>query len=200
MESASAVPSPEASTALPGARGACRADLGRHRGPAHPLPDGHQGPGRARARLRQRRARVRAGHGAQELRRVPRRARLRRLAARLPRQPRPAVELQPVHGRRHRPARLAGGHRHRAARERRGLRAGDGPLRRRPVALHGHRRRAGGPALGVVLGSGRPSDPNAGQQAARRRAPGDPVQGAGHQGTQHRLRPAVAARQGGRGA
>ena len=43
--------------------------------------------------------------------RVPRRARLRRLAARLPRQPRPRVQPHAVHGRRHRDARLAGRHR-----------------------------------------------------------------------------------------
>ena len=52
--------------------------------------------------LRQRRARVRDRHRAQELGPVPGRARLRRVAVRLPRQPGSAVELHAVHGRRHR--------------------------------------------------------------------------------------------------
>ena len=75
--------------------------------------------------LRQRRARVRDRHRAQELGPVPRRARLRRLAVRLPREPGAAVELHPVHGRRHRDARLAGGGRHGPARDRPGRGAGD---------------------------------------------------------------------------
>ncbi len=55
-----------------------------------------------------------------------------------------AGEPDPVHGRRHRDTRLAGGDRRGPPAHRRGLGPGDGPLRRRPVAVHGHRRRPEG--------------------------------------------------------
>ena len=85
------------------------------------------------------------------------------------------------------------------ARDRRGLGAGDGPLRRRPVAVHGHRRR---PARACAR---RPSPSLAGHpiatpgnQRARRRPPGDDVQEARDQGPEHRLRPRLPARPRGR--
>ena len=108
-------------------------------------------------------------HRAQELGPVPGRARLRRLAARLPRQPGPAVELHPVHGRRHRAARLAGRDRHGPQRDRPGLGAGDGPLRRRALAVHGDRRRHAGPALSA---RSRRSPATRSPRPATRRAPG----------------------------
>ena len=98
MEPATADRGPEALRAAARPSSPPRDDLRRHRGPPHPLPVRHEGPARARARLRQRRARVRGRHRAQELRPVPRRARLRRLAARLPREPgprRPATRSSP---------------------------------------------------------------------------------------------------------
>ena len=83
---------------------------------------------------------------------------------------------------------------HVRARDRRRLGPGDGPLRRRPVAVHGHRRRPGGPALGDVLGARRPPDPHA-RQPGCAPACGWPTlfKHARHQGPQHRLRPEVAA-------
>ena len=114
MESASAVPRPEASAALP-----------QPEVHAVPTSDGTE------IRLTHYRMGTKGpvvlapGYGnaarafaldtvPKSFARVPRRARLRRLAARLPREPRPAVELHAVHGRRHRAARLAGGDRRRA--------------------------------------------------------------------------------------
>ena len=67
--------------------------------------------------------------------------------------------------------------------------AGDGPLRRRALAVHGDRRRDAGPALGHVLRARRPPDPDARQPGARLGAHGDDVQDARDQGPEHRLRP-----------
>ena len=103
---------------------------------------GDQGPARAGARVRQRRARVRDRHRAEELGPVPGRARLRRVAARLPRQPGPAVELHAVHRRRHRDARLAG-------RDRHGPRARPG---RTTIQAMGHC--VGGLSLFMAIGGG----------------------------------------------
>ena len=197
MEQATADRGPEALRACR-RRAAPGDDVGRHGDPPHALRAGHEGPDRPRARLRQRRARLRGRHRPQELRAVPRRARLRRLAAGLPRQPGPRGQPHPVHGRRHRDARLAGRHRRGPPAHRRGLRPGHGPLRRRPVALHGDRRRPGRTALGDLLVAGRPPDRHARQPRARGRPPGDDVQEARDQGPEHRLRPRLPARPRGR--
>ena len=85
-------------------------------------------------------------------------------------------------------------------RDRRGLGPGHGPLRRRPVAVHGHRRR---PARACAR---RPSPslaghpiPTPGNQRARRRAPGDAVQArSGIKGLNTDYDPEYAARPRGR--
>ena len=69
---------------------------------------------------------------------------------------------------------------------------GDGPLRRRALAVHGDRRRDAGAAQRHVQLARRPPDPDARQPGARLGPAGDDLQAARDQGPQHRLRPASA--------
>ena len=61
-------------------------------------------------------------------------------------------------------------------RDRTGPGPGDGALRRRALAVHGHRRRDAGPAQRHLLQPGRQPDPDPRQPGPRPRAPGDDVQ------------------------
>ena len=76
-----------------------------------------------------------------------------------------------------------------------GRRLGPGarPLHRRPHALHGDRRRAGGRALGHLLRARRPSDPHARQPPARPRAGPHRAPQGRHAHDQHRLPARLAA-------
>ena len=144
--------------------------------------------------LRQRRPRVRDRHRAEELGPVPRRARLRRVAARLPRQPGPAVELHASS--RSTTSRCATG-------RPRSTRSAARPARTTVQAM-GHC--VGGLSLFMAIGGGmqglrsatfsvarRPPDPHARQPGARlgaawRRS----SRRSAIKGLEHRLRPAGA--------
>ena len=101
-----------------------------------------EGPGHPGARLRQLRDRLPARHHRAEPARAPPRGGLRRVAARLPRQPVAGLRLDAVHPRRHRDVRLSGRRPHRARDLRRRDRPGDGPLHRVGDVPDGARARA----------------------------------------------------------
>ena len=129
----------------------------RRLAPPDPLPGRRQGARPAGTGLRHVRRSLRGPDHRDQPGRVPGRARLRRLAVRLPRQHRPAVGPHRLHHRRPRPRGLADGGRRGARRDRSPRRPGDRPLRGIAVAADGAAGGDDGRAVGDLLAGHRAS-------------------------------------------